>query len=86
MESSCQLPCRWNVPNAAHPFRRGNPTVRNATSILILYTDLLFRQRLEEALTPPPAAPSSMEELIPRLGDSLVAQKIITAATTCSRR
>jgi signal transduction histidine kinase len=46
---------------------------------LILYTDLLFRQRLEEALTPPPAAPSSMEELIPRLGDSLVAQKIITA-------
>ncbi|HEY5119597.1 MAG TPA: ATP-binding protein, partial [Anaerolineales bacterium] len=40
---------------------------------------LLFRQRLEEALTPPPAAPSSMEELIPRLGDSLVAQKIITA-------
>ena len=46
---------------------------------LILYTDLLFRQRLEEALTPPPATPSSMEELIPRLGDSLVAQKIITA-------
>ena len=46
---------------------------------LILYTDLLFRQRLEEALTPPPAAPSSMEELIPRLGESLVAQKIITA-------
>jgi len=46
---------------------------------LILYTDLLFRQRLEEALTPPPPAPSSMEELIPRLGDSLVNQKIITA-------
>jgi signal transduction histidine kinase len=46
---------------------------------LILYTDLLFRQRLEEALTPPPAAPASMEELIPRLGDSLVNQKIITA-------
>jgi signal transduction histidine kinase len=46
---------------------------------LILYTDLLFRQRLEEALTPPPAAPSSMEELIPRLGESLVNQKIITA-------
>ncbi len=45
---------------------------------LILYTDLLFRQRLEEALTPPPAAPASMEELIPRLGDSLVNQKIIT--------
>jgi signal transduction histidine kinase len=46
---------------------------------LILYTDLLFRQRLEEALTPPPAAPASMEELIPRLGDSLVSQKIISA-------
>ena len=46
---------------------------------LILYSDLLFRQRLEEALKPPPAAPASMEELIPRLGDSLVAQKNITA-------
>jgi signal transduction histidine kinase len=46
---------------------------------LILYTDLLFRQRLEEALTPPPASPTSTEELIPRLGDSLVSQKIIDA-------
>jgi signal transduction histidine kinase len=45
---------------------------------LILYTDLLFRLRLEEALTPPPAAPTSMEELTPRLGESLVAQKIIS--------
>lgn len=45
---------------------------------VILYTDLLFRQRLEEALAPSPAAPASVEELIPRLGDSLVAQKIIT--------
>jgi signal transduction histidine kinase len=46
---------------------------------LILYTDLLFRQRLEEALALPPAAPSSLEELVPRLGDSLVAQKVISA-------
>jgi signal transduction histidine kinase len=45
---------------------------------LILYTDLLFRQRLEEALAMPPAAPSSIEELVPRLGDCLVAQKVIT--------
>jgi signal transduction histidine kinase len=45
---------------------------------IILYTDLLFRQRLEEALAPSPASPSSVEELIPRLGDSLVGQKIIT--------
>ncbi len=45
---------------------------------LILYTDLLIRQRMEEARTAPPAAPASIEELVPRLGDSLVAQKIIT--------
>jgi signal transduction histidine kinase len=45
---------------------------------VILYTDQLFRQRLEEALSPAPVAPSSVEELIPRLGDSLVAQKLIT--------
>jgi signal transduction histidine kinase len=45
---------------------------------VILYTDQLFRQRLEEALTPVPRTPSSVEELIPRLGESLVAQKIIT--------
>jgi signal transduction histidine kinase len=46
---------------------------------LILYTDLQFRQRLEEALAFPSSTPSSIEELVPRLGDSLVAQKIITA-------
>ncbi len=46
---------------------------------LILYTDLLFHQRLEEALALPLPAPSSLEELVPRLGDSLVAQKIISA-------
>jgi signal transduction histidine kinase len=45
---------------------------------LILYTDLLFRQRLEEALALPSAAPSSLEELVPRLGDSLVAQQVIS--------
>jgi signal transduction histidine kinase len=45
---------------------------------VILYTDLLFRQRLEEALAPSPASPASVEELIPRLGETLVAQKIIT--------
>ena len=45
---------------------------------LILYTDLLFRQRLEEALAIPSVAPSSLEELVPRLGESLVAQKIIS--------
>jgi signal transduction histidine kinase len=46
---------------------------------LILYTDLLFRQRLEEALALPSAAPASLEELVPRIGDSLVSQKIVTA-------
>jgi signal transduction histidine kinase len=46
---------------------------------LILYTDLLIRQGLEDARTAPPAAPASIEELVPRLGESLVAQKAITA-------
>jgi signal transduction histidine kinase len=46
---------------------------------LILYTDLLIRQRLEEARAVPPTAPLSVEELVPRLGESLVAQKIISA-------
>jgi two-component system sensor histidine kinase BarA len=46
---------------------------------LILYTDLLIRQRLDEALVAPFESPSSVEELIPRLGESLVAQNIITA-------
>jgi signal transduction histidine kinase len=45
---------------------------------LILYSDLLFRQRLEEALALPSTPPSSLEELVPRLGDSLVAQKVIS--------
>jgi signal transduction histidine kinase len=45
---------------------------------LILYVNLQIRQRTEEAFTTPAAAPKSTEELIPRLGDSLVAQKIIT--------
>jgi signal transduction histidine kinase len=46
---------------------------------LILYSDLLFRQRMVKVLASPAAAPSSLEELVPRLGESLVAQKIITA-------
>jgi signal transduction histidine kinase len=46
---------------------------------LILYTDLLIRQRLEEARSAPAAMPASIEELVPRLGESLVAQKIISA-------
>jgi signal transduction histidine kinase len=46
---------------------------------LILYSDLLFRQRMEKVLALPSAAPSSLEELVPRLGDSLVAQKVITS-------
>ncbi|MBN2085973.1 MAG: hypothetical protein JW748_12205 [Anaerolineales bacterium] len=45
---------------------------------LILYTDLLIRQGLEEARTTPSAMPASIEELVPRLGESLVAQKVIT--------
>jgi signal transduction histidine kinase len=46
---------------------------------LILYSDLLFRQRMETVLAVPAGAPSSLEELVPRLGESLVAQKIVTA-------
>jgi signal transduction histidine kinase len=46
---------------------------------LILCSDLMFRQRLEEALSMPTSPPSSLEELVPRLGDSLVSQKIISA-------
>jgi two-component system sensor histidine kinase/response regulator len=45
---------------------------------VILFTDMAFRQRLEEALAPPPATPTSTEELIPRLGDSLLSLKAIT--------
>jgi signal transduction histidine kinase len=46
---------------------------------LILYTDLLFRQRLEDVLASPAVTPTSIEELVPRLGESLVAQKVISA-------
>jgi signal transduction histidine kinase len=46
---------------------------------LALCSDLMLRRRVEEALSSPAEAPSSLEELVPRLGDSLVAQKIISA-------
>jgi signal transduction histidine kinase len=57
----------------------GNSDCPECNVDLILYTDLLIRQRLEEARTAPPAMPASIEELVPRLGESLVAQKVITA-------
>jgi len=57
----------------------GNSYCPECNVDLILYTDLLIRQRLEEARTAPAAMPASIEELVPRLGESLVAQKIITA-------
>jgi signal transduction histidine kinase len=57
----------------------GNSYCPECNIDLILYTDLLIRQRLEEARTAPPAMPESIEELVPRLGESLVAQKVITA-------
>lgn len=56
----------------------GNSHCPDCSVDLILYSDLLFRQRLEEALSLPSTPPSSLEELVPRLGDSLVAQKVIT--------
>ncbi|MBN1439231.1 MAG: hypothetical protein JW929_07475 [Anaerolineales bacterium] len=46
---------------------------------LILYTDLWIRLHLEEARNTAPTAPISIEELVPRLGESLVSQKVITA-------
>jgi signal transduction histidine kinase len=57
----------------------GNSYCPECNVDLILYTDLLIRQRLEEARTVPAAMPESIEELVPRLGESLVAQKIISA-------
>lgn len=39
---------------------------------LLLAADLIFRQRLTEVRAPPPASPSSAEELVPRLGDALI--------------
>jgi two-component system sensor histidine kinase/response regulator len=45
---------------------------------VILFTDMAFQRRLEEALAPPPSAPTSTEELIPRLGDSLLSLNVIT--------
>jgi signal transduction histidine kinase len=57
----------------------GNSHCPECNVDLILYIDLLIRQRLEEASAAPSTAPASIEELVPRLGESLVAQKIITA-------
>ncbi len=57
----------------------GNSYCPDCNIDLILYTDLLIRQQLEEARAVPPTAPLSVEELVPRLGESLVAQKIISS-------
>jgi signal transduction histidine kinase len=56
----------------------GNTYCPECNVDLILYIDLLIRQRLQQARLAPAAAPASTEELIPRLGDSLVAQNIIS--------
>jgi signal transduction histidine kinase len=72
--SSTPLEC----PNCGGMVPSGQQYCPECGVDLILYTDVLFRQRLEEALTPTPTAPASVEELIPRLGDSLVAQKLIS--------
>jgi signal transduction histidine kinase len=56
----------------------GNSYCPECNVDLILYSDLLFRQRMEEALAAPTTPPASIEELVPRLGESLVAQKFIT--------
>jgi signal transduction histidine kinase len=45
---------------------------------IFLLNDLLYRQHLEEALAKPPSSPSSIEELVPRLGESLVEQRLIS--------
>jgi signal transduction histidine kinase len=45
---------------------------------LLLAADLIFRQRLTEVLAPLPAAPSSAEELVPRLGDALIHEGLLT--------
>jgi signal transduction histidine kinase len=45
---------------------------------LLLAADLIFRQRLSEVLAPPPASPSSAEELVPRLGDALIHEGLLT--------
>jgi signal transduction histidine kinase len=45
---------------------------------IFLMTDLLYRQHLVEALLPSSPNPTSTEELVPRLGDTLVSQKIIS--------
>ena len=45
---------------------------------LLLAADLIFRRRLSEVVTPPPASPSSAEELVPRLGDALIQEGLLS--------
>jgi signal transduction histidine kinase len=45
---------------------------------LLLAADLLLRSQLSETLAPGPAEPSSAEELVPRLGDALIHEGLIT--------
>jgi len=45
---------------------------------LLLAADLIFRRRLSEVVTPPPASPSSAEELVPRLGDALIHEGLLS--------
>lgn len=66
-------------PNCGASFPPGESHCPECSVDLIWYTDLLLRQRLDEALAAPLKAPTSTEELIPRLGDSLVARDLITA-------
>jgi len=46
---------------------------------LLLAADIIFRQRLTEVRAPPPASPSSAEELVPRLGDALIHEGLLTS-------
>ncbi|MGA2819679.1 MAG: ATP-binding protein [Anaerolineales bacterium] len=45
---------------------------------LLLAAELLLRSRLSETLAPAPLEPSSLEELVPRLGDALLRERLIT--------
>ncbi|OGO49085.1 MAG: hypothetical protein A2Z30_01065 [Chloroflexi bacterium RBG_16_64_43] len=45
---------------------------------LLLAADLIFRQRLSEVHAAPPASPSSAEELVPRLGDALIHEGLLS--------
>ncbi len=45
---------------------------------LLLAADLLLRSRVSETLAPATIEPSSLEELVPRLGDALLGEGLIT--------